>query len=89
MVVAIGMKIKEGSYGGGNQFAACLVDFLINRGIEVTYELNRPDIDIILLTDPRVQSASAAFGPSEIIRYIRSKNNNAIVVHRINECDER
>lgn len=87
--MAIGMRIKDGSYGGGNQFAACLDDFLISHGIEVVYELDRQDIDMILLADPRVQSASAAFGPLEIIRYIRSINNNALVVHRINECDER
>lgn len=89
MKISLGIKIKDSSFGGGNQFARVLVDFLEKKGIEVVDNLKDKDIDIILLIDPRAQSLSRTFCPFDVLEYIRKINKNAIIVHRINECDER
>ena len=39
--------------------------------------------------DPRVDSSSSTFNHIDIDKYLKFKNKNAIIVHRINECDER
>ena len=89
MKIAIGFKIKRGPWGGGNQFVKLLSNKLIENGHSVYYNLSRRDLDIILLTDPRKNSKFVSFGSGEIIKYLLTKNSNAIVVHRINECDQR
>ncbi len=87
--IAFGYKIKQGPWGGGNQFAGLLIEYLKKKKYKVVFDLNDPDIDIILMTDPRVSSSSSVFGPKEILDYLIKVNSNAIVVHRVNECDER
>lgn len=89
MKIAIGFEIKKNSWGGGNQFAKSLVKESIKNGHEITYSLQDKDIDIILFTDPRSYNRGINFGSFEILSYLFFKNKNAIVVHRINECDER
>ena len=89
MKIAIGYEIKDTSWGGGNQFAASLVKASREKGFEVRFDLKDRDIDIILLTDPRSYSKTVSFGSFDIILYLLFKNNKAIVIHRINECDQR
>ena len=89
MKVAVGMRVRTGPWGGGNQFAAALGQFLQDRGVVVTDTLDSPDLDVILLTDPRRSSASSAFNDIDILRYLMEVNPRAVVVHRVNECDER
>ncbi len=89
MKIAIGFNITEGSWGGGNQFANSLSRAAISKGHTITNELKEVDIDIILLTDPRNFNYGVAFGSLEILFYLLFKNKNTVVVHRINECDER
>ena len=89
MKIAIGYQLQNGPWGGGNQFARSLAQALVERGDSVRYDLNDNDIDIILLTDPRWRSPSVSFGAGAIVRYLVRRNPNALVVHRINECDER
>ena len=89
MKIAIGFNITQNSWGGGNQFANSLRKEAIFKGHTITNELEEIDIDIILLTDPRSFNYGVAFGSIEILLYLLFKNKNAIVVHRINECDER
>ena len=50
MKVSIGTNIKDGPWGGGNLFAINLSNFLRSKGIEVIYDLEDDDIDIILIT---------------------------------------
>jgi len=88
MKISIGMKIQDGPFGGGNQFSTYLTNFLKSKGHEVIDHLNDSDIDIILLTDPRTNLISNSYGVSEIINYTRN-NDKAILIQRINECDER
>ena len=89
MKIAIGYNITKKSWGGGNQFANSLCKAAILKGHKITNELKEIDIDIILLTDPRSFNYGVTFGSFEILIYLLFKNKNAVVVHRINECDER
>ncbi len=89
MKISIGTNIKDGPWGGGNLFAKNLTNYLIKNGHEVIYDLNDSNIDIILMTEPRKTSESSAFTNYDIQKYLAYENNLALVVHRINECDER
>lgn len=53
MKVAIGYHVQDGPWGGGNRFAKALAKALEARGDKVVFDLADPDIDIIVLTDPR------------------------------------
>ena len=89
MKIAIGHKLISSSWGGGNQFVSSLVKSSQKKGHEITFDLKDSDIDIILLTDPRSYNAGTTFGSLETILYLIFRNKKALVVHRINECDER
>ncbi len=89
MKISISYKVKSASWGGGNQFVKELIKAAQNQGHKIVFDLKDIDIDIILLTDPRSYNDEITFGSFEIIRYLLFVNKNALVVHRINECDER
>ena len=89
MKIAIGFKVLDKPWGGGNRFVKILTEYLLNNGHQVINTLEDTDIDIILLMDPRKRHESVTFTAADIDRYILFKNKKAIVVHRINECDER
>jgi len=89
MKLAIGYRLQKGPWGGGNRFAQSLEQDMISAGHQVVFDLKEPDIDIILLTDPRPKSPSVSFSAGAILRYLTLKNPRALVIHRINECDER
>ena len=90
MKISIGSKIVQGPWGGGNLFAINISNYLKNRGHEVYYDLTDPNLDLILLTDPRSRSeSSSTFNHMEIEKYRKYVNPNVSVVQRINECDER
>jgi hypothetical protein len=89
MKIALGAQLQDGPWGGGNQFASSLSSYLRSRGHELRFSLDLPDLDIIVLTEPRRTSASSAFNDGQIWSYLRHVNPDAVVVHRINECDER
>jgi hypothetical protein len=89
MKVAIGYVLVDGPWGGGNQFARSLAEALAAKKHEVRFDLADRDIDIILLTDPRGRSPTVSFHAGSIVRYLLAVNPRALVVQRINECDER
>lgn len=89
MKVAIGTKPHDGPWGGGNRFVMSLSTALTARGHVVVHDLDAPDIDIILIVDPRFRVPHVSFGAGAALRYILFRNPDAVVVHRINECDER
>ena len=89
MKVSIGTNIKEGPWGGGNLFAINFSNYLVEKGYKVVNSLEDNDIDAILLTEPRRTSESSAFTHIDILKYQQFINKNVVVVHRINECDER
>jgi hypothetical protein len=86
MKISIGMIIQPGAWGGGNQFGISFVEYLKHQGAKVSFDLQDPKLDIILLT---ASLASAAYTDRDVIRYLTFKNSQALVIHRINECDER
>lgn len=88
MRVALGHEIKDGPWGGGNQFARALADRLVQRGHGVVFDLTDDDIDVIVMVDPRRSHPTVTIRPPDILRYWRRWPTCA-VVHRINECDER
>jgi hypothetical protein len=89
MKICIGTNVKDGPWGGGNLFAVNLRNFLIKHGHDVVFNLNDKDIDIILLTEPRKTSESSAFTHKECEDYKKYVKSDTVVIHRINECDER
>jgi len=89
MKISIGMNLQSGPWGGGNQFGRALVDYLAGRGVDVSFDLKSSDLDLILLTDPRPQLKITAYTHEEIGQYLREVNPRTLVVHRVNECDER
>lgn len=90
MKISIGSHVVKGPWGGGNLFVINLSNYLIKMGHKVIYDLVDDDIDIILLTDPRGKnSSSSSYDHIDIQKYKKFVNPNAVVVHRINECDER
>lgn len=89
MKLAIGYHIQDGPWGGGNRFALSLAETMTAVGHQVVFDLADADVDLILLTDPRPRSPSVSFSSGAILRYLSLRNPKALVVHRINECDER
>lgn len=89
MKISLGMHLQAGAWGGGNQFGHALKAALEAAGHQVIHDLNSPDIDLILLADPRPELRITAYNQHDILRYLRTVNPAALVVHRINECDER
>ncbi|MBO6782672.1 MAG: hypothetical protein JJ899_05270 [Alphaproteobacteria bacterium] len=89
MNVAIGHIVQDGPFGGGNRFVVSLADALTEAGHRVRYDLGADDIDLILITDPRLRSPNVPFAAGAALRYLARRNPQAVVVHRINECDER
>lgn len=89
MKISIGTNIKDGPWGGGNLFAINLKEYLISKGYKVVNDLKDHDIDIILITEPRKTSESSAFTHIDVKNYLKFVNRKTLVMHRINECDER
>lgn len=89
MKVSIGTNIKDGPWGGGNLFAINLKNYLESNKHKVVNNLDEDDIDLILLTEPRRTSESSSFTHIDILKYRQFVKRDVVVVHRINECDER
>ena len=89
MKISLGQKYVDEPYGGGNEFIKNLKDALISDGHIVVDSLKDKDIDIVLLTNPLIDSELSTFNQHDINYYQNFKNKFAISLHRINECDER
>ena len=89
MKLAIGFHTTSGPWGGGNRFVKSLTESLTTFGHAVFETLDEPDLDLILVMDPRWRHPNVTFTTGAVLRYLMTHNPNAIVVHRINECDER
>jgi hypothetical protein len=87
--VAINFHISSGPTGGGNSFVIVLRDYFHVQGHTLSTNLEEDDLDLIIIMDPRRKHQNMSFNVRNIVKYIRKINSNVIVVHRINECDER
>lgn len=83
------MNLQPGPWGGGNQFGWALVKYLQQKGVVVSFDLSARDLDLILLTEPRAGLRISAYTDRDIFQYLRQVNPWAIVLHRVNDCDER
>ena len=89
MKVSLNIKVIEGPYGGGMQFARYMENFLKSRGCMVTHDLKDRDIDFILHINPfPFKSKASAYSFWDAYIY-KLKHPDAIIIQRINECDER
>ena len=84
MKVAIGSKLFNGPWGGGNLFIKSLKDYLEIKNVSVLHNLTEHDIDIILLTEPRVESSSSSITLLEAKFYKKYINKKVKIIHRIN-----
>lgn len=85
--VAINMRPTSGPWGGSSTFVAQLRALLKARNWRVTYRLS-PEVDAIILIDPREDLQLKAFGMKEIIAH-KKRFPHVRVIHRVNECDQR
>jgi hypothetical protein len=87
--VSINYRRVEGPWGGGNRVVAAIEGALQARGDRVVQHLDDPDIDIVLIVDPRRRNPQITYTPGQALGYVERVNPRCAVVHRINECDER
>jgi hypothetical protein len=87
--VSIGYEVVDGPWGGGNAFVKAMTSWLRERGHQVVNNLQDNDIDIIMIIDPRSHLPGYTYSAFEVMRYQTKINPKVVVVHRINECDER
>jgi len=85
--IAFNVRPQRGPWGGGNFFLRQLHDHLAALGYTVTYRLD-PQVDAVLLFDPRPDMANLAFSVDDLRRH-RARHPGVRVMHRINECDQR
>ena len=88
MKVAFNLKPINAPFGGGNSVIQTLAEFFERQGAAITWNLNHDDIDVIFIADPRWKHPLRTFTLSQLSRYL-ILHPDTIVVHRINECDER
>lgn len=86
MRIAINAKRIETPYGGGNQFANNLEDYLRARGHEV-FRILAPNLDLILIVSSKSNIQTTSFPPAEAEEYA-VLHPNTVIVQRINSCDE-
>ncbi len=89
MKISLGMNLQSGPWGGGNQFGNALAAYLKNKGVEVSFDLKSPNLDLIVLVEPRSKLRISAYTDQDIKTYLLHRNWQTLVIHRINECDER
>lgn len=85
MKICLTMHPQKTAFGGGNQFALNLVNYLEKSGVKVVYELE-PGINTIFIMDPRILKFNKIDLP-QIINY-KKNNPNVKVIHRVNDCDK-
>jgi hypothetical protein len=89
MKISLNSKFFITPYGGGMQFANYIKKFLEDKGNTVINHLNDNDIDIILHINPfPFLMKSSVFSFFDAYAY-KLKHPKTVIVHRINECDER
>lgn len=89
MKIAIGYKMEDGPYGGGNSVIRSLARYLPEHGHEVVWSLEDEDIDFIILVDPRLRSPNIPFSAGAALCYLAFQNPEALVIQQIHDCDER
>ena len=82
--IALGYEIKDGPWGGGNQFLRSFKGYFEGKGFQVVHQLEK-DLDLIIMINPR--RGSGTFNHKDVKKY--KKYYPAVkVIHRINETDK-
>ena len=85
--ISLNVKKIDGPYGGGNQFANALEQYLVLKGHNVFRSLV-PKLDMILIVSSKRHHLTTAYDMDEIAEY-KILNPNTVIVHRINSIDEQ
>jgi glycosyltransferase involved in cell wall biosynthesis len=87
MKICFTMKPISDSFGGGNQFLNNLKRYIKDndKSINIVYNLNHRDIDIIFILDPRLLQLNK-ITLDMVIKY-KSRFPKVKIIHRVNECD--
>jgi len=88
MKISINAKIMEGAWGGANQFAKTLAEYLEQSGHTVKFTLKDSKIDLILMIHPSGNLSITNYDINDIRSYLY-RHPNTLLVHRVNTCDER
>lgn len=81
----INFKPENIAYGGGNVFSLNLINYLKNKNINITYDLNN-NIDIFFIIDPH-KGPFKKYGLDEIVNY-KNKIKKGKIIIRVNDCDK-
>lgn len=82
--IALSNEIKQGPWGGGNQFLISFKRYFEKKGAIVVHHLEE-GLDLIILINPK--RSSGTFNHVDIKKY-KKKHPGTIVIHRINETDK-
>ncbi|MCK9602784.1 MAG: hypothetical protein M0R66_00175 [Candidatus Omnitrophica bacterium] len=82
--IALGYEIREGPWGGGNQFLASFKDYFEKKGSRIVHHLEEGS-DLIILINPL--RGSGTFNHKDIIRFKR-RNPKTKVITRVNDCNK-
>jgi hypothetical protein len=76
------------SFGGGNQFVLNMIKFIKNKdvSIQIVFDLNHRDIDIIFVLDPRILSCNKI--NYNMVSQYKTYFPNVKIIHRVNDCDK-
>ena len=88
MKVALNTRPHDGPWGGGNRFVVSIIEALAGAGHQAVTTLDA-DVDAVIIVDPRARNPMVTFTPGAVLRHVAWRNPRMVVVHRINECDER
>lgn len=81
----INFKPENIAYGGGNVFSLNLINYLKNKNINITYDLNN-NIDVFFIIDPH-KGPFKKYCLDEIVNY-RNKIKKGKIIIRVNDCDK-
>ena len=86
MKIFFSLKPPINSFGGGAFFVKNIINYLGNKNIETTFELEK-NIDIIFIIDPRKSNPNyKKYSVVELLEY-KNNNPNTKIIYRVNECD--
>jgi glycosyltransferase involved in cell wall biosynthesis len=86
MRISLNIRRIDGPYGGGSRFADGLERHLREAGHDVCRELV-PGLDVILIVSSKPNPVTTAYTDEDTADYLACVPD-AVVVHRINTCDE-
>lgn len=89
--ILINRTIKNGAWGGGNNFVKSFIQYFELMGYNVVNNFNdikNTPIDVLFLQDPR-PCPDLGISINEFVNYKSRYNNNAKIIHRVNECTIR